>query len=207
MASVLETGEFRGVTRIVLSEGESLRVCARHFRAAPLAPGDEVDREAYVQRVARLQQADAYEAALRSLDVCARTRRELSRSLAAKGYLAPAIEATLERLARCGLIDDGRYARRAVEGMSDRAVGVYAARRKLRAKGIGEADVEAALEVFDEKQQRAAARAAAAQLARRYEGLPAREAKAKLSQALARRGFAWDVVGDALEALFADEWD
>lgn len=50
-----------------------------------------------MQRVARLQQADAYEAALRSLDVCARTRRELSRSLAAKGYLAPAIEATLER--------------------------------------------------------------------------------------------------------------
>ena len=53
-----------------------------------------------------------------------------------------------------------------------------------------------------------AAQAAARGLLRRYAGLPAREGRAKLSQALARRGFSWDAVRAAVDAVWeADDWD
>ena len=68
-------------------------------RALVGAVGDDVDVEEYVARVAEAQRADAYEAALGSLDLCARTRQELRRSLLARGYVPAAVEATLDRLA------------------------------------------------------------------------------------------------------------
>ena len=100
------------------------------------------------------------------------------------------------------ILDDRRYAQRLAELQSKKPVGVYAFRRKLRAKGISEADAEEALSAFDDDQQQSAALAAAQGLYRRYAELPPREGRAKLSQALARRGFDWDAIDSALEQLF-----
>ena len=95
-----------------------------------------------------------------------------------------------------------------MEVNAGRAVGVYAVRRKLRAKGVSDEDAEAALGALDDAQQAEAARRAAQGLVRRYADLPAREGRAKLSQALARRGFAWDAVREAVDAVLAeDDWD
>ena len=203
MSTVTEIRNFRGVVRVLFDDAPAMKVRQKHFRALPLAVGDDVDCEAYADRLAAAQLADAYEAAL-----CARTRRELGRSLAARGYVAPAVEAVLDRLTDNGLIDDRRYAERAVETHANRAVGVYAVRRKLRAKGISDEDAEAALGALDDEQQAEAAQKAARSLLRKYEGLPAREGRAKLSQALARRGFSWDAVREAVDAVWdADDWD
>lgn len=208
MSTVTEIRDFRGVVRVLLDDAPALKVRQKHFRALPLAVGDEVDCESYVDRLAAAQFADAYEAALNSLDLCARTRRELERSLLARGYVPPAVEAALDRLAENGLVDDRRYAERAVEVNASRPVGVYAMRRKLRAKGISDEDAEAALGALDDAQQAEAARKAARSLMRKYEGLPAREGRAKLSQALARRGFSWEAVREAVDAVWAeDDWD
>ena len=106
------------------------------------------------------------------------------------------------RLTESGLIDDARYAQRMAETQVNKPVGIYALKRKLRAKGISEADAERALEAFDDEQQRGAALEAAQKLYRKYEALPPREAKAKLSQALARRGFSWDAIESATDGLF-----
>ena len=78
-------------------------------------------------------------------------------------------------------------------------------RRKLRARGIGEEDAEAALNMLDDEQQAQAAQAAARSLLRKYASLPAREGRAKLSQALARRGFGWDSVRASVDALLSDD--
>ncbi len=120
------------------------------------------------------------------------------------------MEATLDRLADSGLVDDRRYAERAVEVSAARPVGVYAVRRKLRAKGVAEEDAEAALGALDDEQQSQAAQAAA--LAPCFcadnAQFPAREGRAKLSQALARRGFSWEAVRAAVDNVWeADEWD
>ena len=208
MSTVTEVRVFRGVARLSFDDAAPMKVRLKHFRALPLAAGDEVDAEEYAARVAEAQRADVYEAALSSLDLCARTRQELRRSLLARGFVSGAVEATLDRLADSGLVDDRRYAERAVEVSAARPVGVYAVRRKLRAKGVAEEDAEAALGALDDEQQAQAAQAAARSLLRRYAQLPAHEGRAKLSQALARRGFSWEAVRAAVDKVWeADEWD
>ena len=90
MSTVTEIRVFRGVARVAFDDAPALKVRQKHFSVLPLATGDAVDRADYVERVAAAQRVDAYEAALNSLDLCARTRRELERSLLARGYVAPA---------------------------------------------------------------------------------------------------------------------
>ena len=205
MGIVTGLREFRGVVIVALDGCDALRVRKAHFQKRPLSEGDAVDPQAYEDSVASVQLADAYEAALTALDSRARTAKELERALRNKGYVRPAVEAVVERLRENRLIDDARIAGRIAEANAGKPVGVYALRRKLRAKGISDGEAEAALEAFDEGQQRAAALQAAEKLARRYEGLPRREARAKLSQALARRGFGWDAVRAAVDAALADD--
>jgi len=125
-----------------------------------------------------------------------------------KGYVQPAADAVVERLTGNGLIDDNRYAQRIAQGQVSKPVGAYAVRRKLRAKRLPEEAIDAAMEEFDGEQQTQACRSAAEKLWRKYESLPAREGKAKLSQALARRGFSWDSIHSALvEICCVDDWD
>lgn len=205
MGTVTGLREFRGVVIVAVDGCDALHVRKAHFEKRPLREGDAVDLEAYEDAVAALQLADAYEAALTSLDFRARTRSELQRALLAKGYVRPAVDAVLERLRENRLIDDARIAARIAEASAAKPVGRYALKRKLRAKGISESDAEDALCALDDDQQRAAARQAAEKLARRYADLPAREARAKLSQALARRGFGWDAVRDAVEQALPDD--
>ena len=59
------------------------------------------------------------------------------------------------------------------------------------------------LEELDDESQTEAATALAKKLMRRYEKEPPRAARAKLRQALARRGYGWDVVGAAVGAAGA----
>ncbi|MBQ3424848.1 MAG: RecX family transcriptional regulator, partial [Clostridia bacterium] len=151
--------------------------------------------------LAAVQLADGYEAALSSLDRSDRTAFQLASALRRKGYVAPAVDAILERLSSTGLIDDARYARRMAESQAKKPSGIYAFKRRLRAKGISDEDAEEALACFDDAQQQQAAQRAAEKLWDRYAALPPREARAKLSQALARRGFAWDVIEAVVDRL------
>lgn len=205
MGIVTGLREFRGVVIVALDGCDALRVRRMHFEKRPLAEGEAVDPQAYEDSIAAIQLADAYEAALTALDSRARTARELERALLNKGYVRPAVEAAVERLRENRLIDDARIAGRIAESSAGKPVGVYALRRKLKAKGISDEDADAALEAFDDDQQQAAARRAAEKLLKRYEGLPRREARAKLSQALARRGFGWDSVRASVDALLSDD--
>ncbi len=202
MSIVTDIVENRGLVEIRADGATIARVRKAHFAKYPLKPGDDIDPEAYIGRLAAAQFADGYEAALTSLDFCARSAREIGNALRRKGYVEPAIEAIVERLTENRLIDDARYAQRMAELQSGKPVGIYAFKRKLRAKGISEDDAEEALSAFDDEQQQAAALEAARKLFRKYEELPEREARAKLSQALARRGFGWDAIDSAIDALF-----
>ena len=135
MATVTEIRDARGVARLSFDDAAPLKVRLKHFKALPLKVGDDVDVEEYAARVAEAQRADAYEAALGSLDLCARTRQELRRSLLARGFVSAAVEATLDRLADSGLINDRRYAERAVEVSAARPVGVYAVAPEIARQG------------------------------------------------------------------------
>lgn len=201
MAIITGIETARGRVIVQLDGAVIARLPKQHFEKCPLHEGDEIDPERWLDQVAAVQFPDAYEAALTHLEYAARSAKELSAALKRKGYVAPAIDAVIEKLRESGLIDDARYAQRMAETQSVKPVGVYAFKRKLQAKGISEADAEAALKGFDDDQQRATCAAAAEKLWHKYAELPPREARAKLSQALARRGFGWDAIEAVVDEI------
>ena len=201
MPVVSDVREYRGQVEIALDGVTAARVRRAHYQKCPVEIGSELDLDAYLDKVAAVQFADGYEAALTSLDFCARSAKEIASALRRKGYVEPCVNAVVERLRENGLIDDARYARRMAEVQSVKPVGLYAFKRRLKAKGISDEDAEEALSAFDDAQQQEAAKAAAEKLYKKYSALPEREAKAKLSQALARRGFGWDAIESALDEL------
>lgn len=205
MNIVTDIAQRRGIIEISVDGCVGMKIRGVHFSKRPIEVGDEIDLEEYENQIAAIQFSDAYEAALTALDHCARTARELERSLLTKGYVPSAVSAVIERLTDNRLIDDRQLAGRIAESNASKPVGIYALKRKLRAKGISEEYVSEALEGFDDAQQQSAALQAASKLYRRYSDLPSREARAKLSQALARRGFPWDAVREAVEATIGDD--
>lgn len=205
MAAVTDVKETRGLVEIYIEGVRFARIKKAHFTKKPVAPGDEIEPDEYLDSVASVQFADAYEAALTSLDFSARTAREIERSLVRKGFVPPVTKAVTEKLTEARLIDDGQYAMRLAESAANKNAGKFAIKRKLMAKGIGEREAEAALAQLDDAQQARAAREAAEKIGRRYQDLPPRAARAKISQALGRRGFPWDAISVALEGFFDED--
>lgn len=201
MAMVSGVREVRGLMEISLDGVSWLRVRKKHFALLPLSPDDAVDPQAYLDRLSALQAADCYEAALTMLDQAAQTSADLAAKLVRKGYAPPAAQATVSRLVENRLVDDQRYAQRIAQSQKNKPVGAWAVRRKLMAKRLDEETIDAAMEDFDSDQQAQACAQAAEKLWRKYCDLPPREGRAKLSQALARRGFGWDAIRSAVDSL------
>lgn len=209
MAIVSELRDVRGLMEISLDGTLWLRVRKKHFALCPLETGEAVDPGEYASRLAALQAADCYESALTMLDQAAQTSGDMRMKLLRKGYVESAVQSAVERLTENGLIDDHRYAQRVAQAQLGKPVGAWAVHRKLLSKRLPEEAVEAVMEDFDGEQQAQACREAAVKLWRKYAALPPRESRAKLSQALARRGFGWDAIRSAVDNLAsdADEWE
>lgn len=214
MGVVSEIKEYRGRVSVSVDGRLLVRLSRRHFQKCPLEEGQAIDDEAYLSEVAELQYPEAYEAALSRLESCARTEQDMRIALSRKGYVDLAVDRVLMRLTRAGLLNDQEYAQRFVESRAHRPVGRYQISRQLRQKGVDRDTVQAALEQIDGEQQQSAALSLAQKLSRRYAGQPVRSARAKLSQAMARRGFSWDDISWALSQLeeqgqlnSEDDWD
>lgn len=197
----------RSMAVLIFDDRSRLTIRKSDLAACPVAVDDELDMEEYAGRVCAHQFRDGFDAALSILDYSARTEREIEKKLLAKGFLPDCVCAVLARLRESRLINDREIAMRAAEFASAGKTGVYALKRKLRARGIRESDVEDALETISEEDQLAAASAVAKKLMPRYEGRDPREVRARLSQALARRGFSWSTIEAALSGLDVDDAD
>ncbi len=195
----------KNIVTLSFDDRSALRLRKSDFDMFPIGEGEYVDADAYEGKICMRQFADAYEAALTLLDYAACTESGVRRKLKFKGYLDSVCDSVVSKLKNAKLIDDSALAERLVEHANASDRGVYAVKRRLRAKGISEADVESALEGIDDEHQARAAKETARALMRRYEGLPAREARAKMSQALARRGFRWEDISAALDSVLEDD--
>lgn len=201
VTSVEKTGP---VYRIYTDGRLMMRIDRISFEHAPLYEGDEIDEESYLETIVRVQGPLAYEAALTSLDRAGKSEKALRRWLSLRGFQDEAIDSAIARLHRAHLLDDASHAERVVESAVTGGLSRNAIKRKLRQKGIEEEDAEKALSAVTEKDQLASARKLADRLRPRYSALESRAARAKLSQALARRGFSWDVINQALSD--PEEW-
>ena len=204
MPLFLEKEEKRGVVRVMFDDRTSVQVRKKDFEKFPLEKYEEVETEEYTNAICAFQEPEAYEAALSLLDYSARTENEMKKKLLMKGYLLEVIESVIERLKEARLIDDRQLAERIAENASSRGIGAYALKRKLKVRGINEDDVEYASSLMDEEQEKMGAVRECERLYKKYASLPIREAKAKLSAGLARRGYSWDAVSEAIESVLSD---
>lgn len=134
-----------------------------------------------------------YDRALRMLALRPRASAELRRSLVRKGEPAEHVDATIERLTRAGLLDDGAFARQFARS---RSAGTGASRRRiqqeLNRRGVARAVTDAAIaEVYEDEaidEGEVAERAARKKL-RALGGLDPVVRNRRLFAFLARRGY------------------
>jgi regulatory protein len=145
----------------------------------------------------------AKDRALRLLGVRWRSREELRRRLLAAGYQPEDVAAALDDLARAGLVEDARFARAVVQDQSKRRMaGDRAIRHSLRASGVSEDVVEAAmLETGDELER---ATELAVRRAFRMSELGPEVASRRLFGLLTRRGYGPDVARQASVAALRE---
>jgi regulatory protein len=145
----------------------------------------------------------ALRAALRLLGIRAYARRDLARRLERKAHPAPAVEAALRQLDAQGLIDDAAFARWYVDSRGARGRGPLRLRRDLRALGVADGLIEAALAATrpDDADPLAMPRALLEKRERQLQGLPRPTRRRRLLAYLARRGFSGHEVARLVEQV------
>jgi regulatory protein len=148
----------------------------------------------------------ALDAGLRYLGRRAHSRTELRRKLERKGYGSTEIDATMERLAELGYLDDAAFARGLVRRRSA-GRGPRALAAELAAKGIDRPGIAAALATNDATDQLEAATRLAERL---YADKPLpgyRETLNRIGAKLVRRGFSMEVARAACRAVLTGDVD
>jgi SOS response regulatory protein OraA/RecX len=174
-----------------------LEIDGRRWRVVPdavvlrcgLAAGVELDRPLLRRLRRELRQAEALEAATRTVarrDVSTRRVRE---RLAARGVRPAAAESAVATLADAGVLDDRRTASSRSHALAERGWGDAAVAARLAGEGFGAGDVQSALAALAPERERAGALAAAADDPRSAWRL------------LARRGFAPETIEDVVGFL------
>jgi regulatory protein len=148
------------------------------------------------------QQQSPLDAAYRYLSYRPRSEFEMRVWLDRKGFGRRAIESTLSTLKAKGLLDDlafARFWRESRESSSPRSRA--ALRRELRQKGI---DPDVVAEALDGVDEGAAAYRAAQKKAARLATLDHDDFRTKLSAALRRRGFSYEVTEHTVNRLWQE---
>jgi regulatory protein len=174
------------------------------IEAARLRLGQELSGSA----IAALKSADEaevnYERALRFLSYRPRSEAEIRRYLQKRAAPEVQSEAIVDRLKRAGLVDDTSFAGMWVENRATfKPKAKRALKAELRAKGVPVKEIEAAVAAVDEPAAaRQLAEARAPRLLRLK--LSKQEFKKKLGEFLARRGFDYETISEAVEAVWQD---
>ena len=146
----------------------------------------------------------AREIALRQLTVRARTRVELSRTLARKNVPEDAAEAVLDRLEEVGLIDDAVFARDWLAAGGRRQKSRRVLVGELAQRGVDRELIDQAASELEAERDYEVASGFAARKAAGLAGLEPEVRYRRLAGALARRGFSASVVAQVTREALAD---
>jgi regulatory protein len=143
---------------------------------------------------------------LRQLAMGPRTRRQLEDKLRERGCQHDVAARVLDRMGEVGLVDDEAYAEMFVRSRQEtKGLASEALRHELRAKGVADEVVAAALEEIDPEREREQARTLVARRLRTMRGLDREVQTRRLAAFLARKGYgagvAYQVIREALDDL------
>ena len=177
-----------------LEDGSVLRLGENEVADFALYPGRELTQEEGEALMALLHRNVLREKALDLLTRKPQSRWELERKLKEWGACAQEGASICERLEELGYLDDAAYAARVVEHYCAKGFGVRQLRDELYRRGVPR-------EMWDDALARAQdpEEAIATLVARKLEVKnPDRKELKRLSDALARRGFAWQDISRVL---------
>ena len=181
---------------------------ARIARENALEAGKEIIEEHW-QSLLEQEKPMALDGALYYLGLRSRTKKEMEDWLRRRQYASEVASFVMDRLQDYGFVDDEALSRRAVESLSRQKLGRGAIERKLRQRGVDKEIAREALEEYDPTDEGESAKEMAASLWERYRRDELQKRRQKTSAALARRGFSWDSIREAMRGLTAgdDEWE
>lgn len=175
---------------------------------AGLRTGDEITPERISALIESEELASAKTAALRLLARRQRTERELRDRLREKEYGDGLIQRVLTDLAAAGLVSDEQFARSLVhDSIALRPAGRLALRRKLLLLGVAKDTTDRVLdECFATVDQVSQALTVARRHLQRTRPTDDRaRVRSRISGALGRRGFSWDVIQQVLRQLMGSD--
>lgn len=143
---------------------------------------------------------------LRQLAMGPRTRRQLEDKLRDGGCDPQVAARVLDRMGEVGLVDDEAYAEMFVRSRQEtKGLAAGALRHELRAKGVADHVVDAALEEIDPEHEKEQARALVRRRLRTVRGLDREAQTRRLAGFLARKGYgsgvSLQVIREALDDL------
>lgn len=145
---------------------------------------------------AAVERPGAWGVALKLLALRSRSSHEVRHALGRRGYPPDEVAAVITRLTACRYLDDAEFARTWVTARAHRvAVGPARLARELRAKGIPDGQIAAALRTLAEEWTPAeAAGEAVRRKLKALAGLPPAVARRRLAGYLERRGFSPEII-------------
>lgn len=168
--------------------------------AAWLRLGQQLSEEKIEQLIAEDARERAYQQSMLFLSYRARSEAEIRKNLRKHEIPEAVIEQTLERLRQDGLANDDQFAQAWVE---NRATFRPRSRRmmamELKQKGLADEAIQSAIQNVDDE---ASAYEAAKKRAARFKGLEWNDFRKKLSEFLARRGYAYSVIAPVVTRIW-----
>ncbi|MFU0800046.1 MAG: RecX family transcriptional regulator [Xylanivirga thermophila] len=167
--------------------------------------GMEVDQDSLKKMVAENNRKKAFDRALGYLSHNMHTEKQVTQYLEGKGFDDKSIDYAIEKLKEYDLVDDMQYA---VAWIKNSIVGKPKGKRmlmyELGQKGIPDTIARLALDTMDEDTEKEQAKKLADKYMKKYTSLDDRRRRQKVGQAMARRGFDWEIIRWAIDN-WADE--
>lgn len=178
----------------MLEDGSILRVGQQEIADFALYAGRELTEEEAAALTAGLRSRQMRERALELLSRKPQSRRELTRKLNEWGAGPEEADAVCDRMEELGYLNEAAYAARIVEVYSARGFGEKKLRDELYRRGIPREEWDEALARVEDATQ-----AIDDFLQKKLTGWTGdRKQLQKVTAALARRGFSWSDIRDAL---------
>ena len=178
----------------MLEDGSILRVGQQEIADFALYAGRELTEEEAAALTAGLRSRQMRERALELLSRKPQSRRELTRKLNEWGAGPEEADAVCDRMEELGYLNEAAYAARIVEVYSARGFGEKKLRDELYRRGVPREEWDEALARVEDATQ-----AIDDFLQKKLTGWTGdRKQLQKVTAALARRGFSWSDIRDAL---------
>lgn len=168
-----------------------------------LNEGDEIDEDLIANVLLQDELARAKQKALAFLSYRSRSIQELGSKLKTKGFSERTIIRVIDDFVRVGLLDDRAFAAAyAQTRMIQKPMSKRLLKKELMFKGVPESTANTAIEEIYGNQTEL--EVAVSLVRKRFAGKPdinEQKIKKRLSDFLARRGFSWEIISEAMREL------